>query len=251
MQAPRIQALLFDAVGTLIHPRPAVAEAYALAAARQSLVVPTDEVMRRFRLAFAAEERFDADELGGRTSPAREVERWRRIVAGVFPEAPAPEALLADLWSHFADATNWALYDDVEPLLALLPVAHLQWGIASNFDGRLTDIHRQMPGLASCRHLFISAELGWRKPSPAFFRAVEQRLGLRPAEILLVGDDPENDYLAARAAGWRALHLARNAGQLRATGQDGDAPPIAGDARIANLIELAARDDLVAIWARR
>ena len=57
-------------------------------------------------------------------------------------------------------------------------------------------------------HVFASSELGWRKPAAAFFRAVEQRLGLRPEELLLVGDDPELDVAAALRAGWQARPLA-------------------------------------------
>jgi putative hydrolase of the HAD superfamily len=56
--------------------------------------------------------------------------------------------------------------------------------------------------------VFASSEIGWRKPAAEFFRTVEQRLGCEPAEILLVGDDPDLDIAAGRLAGWHVLGVA-------------------------------------------
>ncbi|BBK32381.1 putative hydrolase of the HAD superfamily [Stella humosa] len=53
--------------------------------------------------------------------------------------------------------------------------------------------------------IFHSAALGWRKPEPAFFAATTTKLGLEPAELLLVDDLKEN-VLAAAAAGWATVH---------------------------------------------
>jgi putative hydrolase of the HAD superfamily len=61
--------------------------------------------------------------------------------------------------------------------------------------------------LSLAGHVFASSELGWRKPAPEFFREIEARLGCEPEELLLVGDDPELDIVAARRAGWRSLQI--------------------------------------------
>lgn len=55
---------------------------------------------------------------------------------------------------------------------------------------------------------FLSFELGFSKPSPYFFRLVRTtvlHLGLRPEEVLVVGNDLENDVLAAEAHGLQAV----------------------------------------------
>jgi FMN phosphatase YigB (HAD superfamily) len=93
-----------------------------------------------------------------------------------------------------------------------LPALHARGyllGIASNFDGRLHGIVRGLPDLAACERTFVSSEIGWTKPDPRFFAAVQERLAAQPHEILLVGDDWEADILGARAAGWQAAFLAR------------------------------------------
>ena len=56
--------------------------------------------------------------------------------------------------------------------------------------------------------IFLSFRLGFSKPSPYFFRLVKTtvlHLGLRPEEVLVVGNDLENDVLAAKAHGLQAV----------------------------------------------
>ena len=52
----------------------------------------------------------------GRTSEARERQRWQSIVAAVFPEATDPHALFAALWDHFEQVEHWQL-DEQFPLV--------------------------------------------------------------------------------------------------------------------------------------
>ena len=51
-----IQAVVFDAVGTLLHPDPAAGEAYAVVGRRLGSQLSLAEITRRFAVAFAREE---------------------------------------------------------------------------------------------------------------------------------------------------------------------------------------------------
>jgi putative hydrolase of the HAD superfamily len=51
--------------------------------------------------------------------------------------------------------------------------------------------------------IHYAADLGWAKPAPEFFQAIEARTGLAPADIAFIDDKPAN-VDAARACGWRA-----------------------------------------------
>jgi FMN phosphatase YigB (HAD superfamily) len=51
----------------------------------------------------------------------------------------------------------------------------------------------------------ISAEVGWKKPSPRFFARLCELAELEPEQVLLVGDDPDNDFAGARCFGLQAL----------------------------------------------
>lgn len=80
--------------------------------------------------------------------------------------------------------------------------------LASNFDERLHAIAGLIEPLSWADQVFASSEIGWRKPAAEFFRTVERRLGCKPGEILLVGDDPDLDIAAGRHAGWHVLGVA-------------------------------------------
>jgi putative hydrolase of the HAD superfamily len=207
MGQPR--AILFDAVGTLMRPEPTVSGAYTAVALRHGVRMDQAEVERRFRRAFARQDRIDATERDNRTDQRREAERWRGIVDDVFGEAPQTEAIFADLWNHFADARNWRLFDDVPDVWRRLSATDITLGVASNFDDRLAAVCQGLPPLDRDPQLFVSSQVGFRKPGRGFFAAIETALSLRPDELLLVGDDVTNDFEAAKAAGWQAILLDR------------------------------------------
>jgi HAD superfamily hydrolase (TIGR01509 family) len=58
---------------------------------------------------------------------------------------------------------------------------------------------------------FIASSASWgvSKPSPAFFARVTEETGVRPEQILYVGDRLDNDVLPARAAGMRTAFIRR------------------------------------------
>jgi putative hydrolase of the HAD superfamily len=203
-----IRAVLFDAVGTLIYPSPAVRAVYAAVSRRLGGTLSEDEAEFRFRAAFAQQEERDAAD-GNRTDEARERERWRQIVAEVFADQPEPEEAFDELWDHFARSEAWACFPDVGPCLTALAERGLTVGVASNFDARLRSVVAGLDPLRTLTVSVISSEVGWRKPAPEFFAAACRLLKLSPAQVLLVGDDWGNDYLGGRQAGVSVALLAR------------------------------------------
>ena len=208
-----IEGIILDAVGTLIEPEPSVARAYADAALRQGVVVDLAEVKSRFGRHFRNDE---VDEQRGPmvTDESIESRRWRRIVANVLPELPDPGRAFDELWDHFGRPEAWRCFADVAPGLAALVEMGFRVVVASNFDGRLRGVAAGLPGLAGfVDSPVISSEVGYRKPHPSFYGAACARLGLPPARVLCVGDDPENDVRGAQRAGLRGLLLDRDGRQ--------------------------------------
>lgn len=206
---PSVRAVLFDAVGTLLFPRPTVADVYHAAGLRLGSQLSQEQVQARFREAFTRQEEIDAVSGGGITSEEREKRRWRTIIAETFDDVGRADELFDVLWEHFAQPTHWQVFPDVPDALERLENCGLSWGIASNFDRRLERLCEGLAPLDRCRRVFASSRLGFRKPSRNFFAVIEQQMGLHPEELLLVGDDLENDFSAARAAGWHAVLLTR------------------------------------------
>lgn len=62
--------------------------------------------------------------------------------------------------------------------------------------------------------MFYSADLKAQKPDMAFFRRIQERLGVAPDQVIFADDCVEN-VIAADAHGWRGLHY-RSVEDLRA-----------------------------------
>ena len=205
---PNIRAVLFDAVGTLIYPNPPVAEVYHCEALRLGSKYSVPEIAGRFRAVIKRHHQ------GGETSEELERERWRRIVYDVIDDVQdSQQLLLTALWKHFGTASSWRLFDDIAPAWKELARCGYLLGIASNFDGRLRTICQGHAPLDECRHIFVSSEVGFPKPESRFYQGVEERLGLRPEQILLIGDDEAADVTGPIVAGWQAIWLRRDQGE--------------------------------------
>lgn len=203
----RIQAVAFDAVGTLIEPNPSVAEAYRRAAAAHGVEVPAETIRSRFAIAFAEDHASEH-----RTSEDHERFRWRGIVAACLPELPAAkiDPVFDLLWDHFADPEHWRVFDDVESVLESLKSQGLKLCVASNFDSRL---RRVCAGLGLTEafegRLVISSEVGVRKPGKSFYDAVLRLLGTEAGATLFVGDDLTNDCTMPARLGFETALIDR------------------------------------------
>jgi putative hydrolase of the HAD superfamily len=239
LSGPRPRWIIFDAVGTLLFPDPPAAAVYHAAAARFGSRLTLAQVARRLHEQMHPRgpdagrwrrrrrtwgtlhsERGNRNKPAGfraawfwrpRTSQRRERLRWRRIVQRVLDDVPGRDGrrLFARLWHHFRRPEHWQLYPDVAPVLKVLRQAGYRLAVASNFDRRLADVVRGHPPLACLDAYLISSELGFSKPDPRFFQAVQRQVHASGQELLLVGDQAVCDVAGAIAAGWQALLVDR------------------------------------------
>lgn len=82
--------------------------------------------------------------------------------------------------------------------------------LVSNFDHAPTE-RRALRKFGMEQHfkaIFISEEVGWRKPSPQFFQCVVEKSGVVASQCLYVGDDPNSDVYGAACAGFQVAWLA-------------------------------------------
>jgi putative hydrolase of the HAD superfamily len=199
-----IRAIVFDAVGTLLHPEPAAPFVYAEVGKRFGSRLTAPEIVPRFAAAFREEESLDYRH-NLETSEAREAERWRRIVRSVLDDVSDSEACFRALFQHFIRPEAWSLAPDTAAILEALSTRNFVLGMASNYDRRLRFVVESSESLRAISHLIISSEIGWRKPAAEFFRAVCRTLHYPPQQVLFVGDDRVNDYEGARSAGLPAV----------------------------------------------
>jgi len=145
---------------------------------------------------------------------------WRDLVERLLDRISARvdpldrDSFFEAAYGHFAEAGVWELYPDVlEVLEALAP--HFALAVVSNFDGRLRFILEHLTISKYFRHVFLSSEVGADKPDPFIYRRALEVSGFLPNEVVHVGDDPERDWAAARAAGLEVFQLDRPRNSLR------------------------------------
>jgi FMN hydrolase / 5-amino-6-(5-phospho-D-ribitylamino)uracil phosphatase len=104
----------------------------------------------------------------------------------------------------FAARNELDLFADVRPALERLKSRYLL-ATLSNGNADLTRI-----GLAEFFSLSLNArQIGVGKPHPRCFEKLASGLGLRPRDVVYVGDDPLLDVEAARSAGLSTAWVSR------------------------------------------
>lgn len=202
-----VRAVFFDAVGTLLFPTPGALDVYRAVAERRGLSLTASDVRTRFVAAYHAQEAADRA-AGWATSEDREHARWHRIVTDTLLGVPDPDDCFRELFNHFARPSAWSLNADAPAVLEALSRRGLVIGMGSNYDARLWSVLDGFPELDMLRErTVVSATVGYRKPARQFFDEVARTAGCAAGEVLFVGDDVENDYDGASAAGMLPLLL--------------------------------------------
>ena len=123
----------------------------------------------------------------------------------VFADSDIAEAPIDTLWEiYFAARNQVELYPD--SLSALQRIA-TRWPLASLTNGN-ADLQRIGIG-QHFRHQVCARDRGVAKPDARIFLAAAALLGVAPAQVLHVGDDPAMDICGARDAGLRTAWINR------------------------------------------
>lgn len=210
---PPIEAVLFDLGGVLIQiDFPRAFDAWATHAG-----VPAAQLAARFRFDadYARHETGALDAAGyfaalGRTlgielPPAQWLAGWNALLAA---EMPGMRALIGRL-----AATGMPLF------------------LFSNSN----EVHRQCWSarhaglLQPFRAVFVSSDLGLRKPDSAAYAEVIRRMGVAPERVLFL-DDLEANVAGARAAGLRAHRVDSSAEVARTLAAEVGLAPVAAEA---------------------
>lgn len=120
---------------------------------------------------------------------------------------PLPAAVLFKEYQRLFP-TFVSLFDDARDTLVALREKGYRIGIITN--GPLVQQHRKLDvsGLRPlCDTVLVSEEEGVKKPHAEMFYRAAARLGLSPAQCVMVGDHPENDIAGALDAGMNAVFI--------------------------------------------
>jgi putative hydrolase of the HAD superfamily len=196
-------AVFFDAGETLVHPHPTFPDLFAQVLRREGHPVDAGTIRERVHVVF---DRFkqaaETNELWT-TSPERSRRFWHDVYGiflrdlGIDPD----EGLIDRVYAEFTDLANYALFEDVPPVLEKLRGAGLKLGVVSNFEEWLEQLLEELGVIGYFEVRVISGLEGLEKPDPRIFRLAMERAGVGPEGSVYVGDNPEFDVGPAAAVG--------------------------------------------------
>ncbi len=211
-----IQAVSFDAAGTLVHVAWDPADTAIRSAESLGLTVPDRQVAHEIYMRMLASRREQFCQLNLLRS--REVcDGFWRDLAGDWAQRIGlditPDELFAEgdrlVWN--SDPPVFSLYPDTRPTLEAIQKRGIPLILVSNWD---VSLHRVCDTLDIRKYfecVLASLEEGIEKPDPALFRIAQETTGIDPNHILHVGDDPWADIDGARRSGWQGCLIDRDA----------------------------------------
>jgi putative hydrolase of the HAD superfamily len=200
--------VLLDAFGTLVHfgdPVPLLRDGLR---ARLGLEVTAEAAGAAMR-GEIAHYRAHHD----RAVDAAALAQLRRDCGRVVRGALGPEAADADLdavTASLVGAIRFEPYAEVPETLAALRSAGARLVVVSNWDVSLHEVLAQTGLRPLVDAVVVSAQEGVAKPDPRIFTRALARVNARAEDAVHVGDSLEEDVAGARAAGIRAVLLARD-----------------------------------------
>jgi putative hydrolase of the HAD superfamily len=232
-------AVFFDAGETLVHPHPTFPDLFASILRREGHDVDADTIRDRVHV---VSDRFraaaEANELWT-TSPERSRRFWHEVYTIFLADLGIRDGdgLVDTVYREFTDLANYALFEDVPPVLERLRDAGLVLGVVSNFEEWLERLLERLGVRSFFEVRVISGVEGFEKPDPRIFRLAMERAGVDPSVSVYVGDNPEFDVDPALALGMFPVLIDRR-----------DRYPDAPGTRITSMLDLPSvlgltRDD--------
>ncbi len=189
------RAVFFDVGETLVHVDPSFADLFREVLAGAGHERTSQDVLEASAHVYARFSEAARDNLLWTTSPDRSRSFWTSVYGRILAELSVPDddGLAETLHRAFTRLENYALFEDVRPALAALSEAGLQLGIVSNFEAWLEEWFGVHDLVETFPVRVISGIEGIEKPDERIYRLALRRAGVRAAESVYVGDNPEFD----------------------------------------------------------
>lgn len=216
----QIHAVLFDLGSTLIYfdanwaeITPQMNQALLDALRRAGFLTANEGFIARFRA--------QLNQFLSQGSAEFHEYTWQYVLTGLLKESGYPDVtesqvapVLKEMFT--VSQVHWKAEPDAIPTLSRLRQLGYRLGIVSN-AGDDADV-QTLIDQAGIREYFdviqTSAAAGVRKPNPRIFHMVLDRMGVEPAQAIMVGDTLGADILGAHNAGMPGIWITRRADRV-------------------------------------
>lgn len=125
---------------------------------------------------------------------------------GVFVEMPSFEDYREFLLGEFHFTA--AAFPETVPMLSYLREKGYKTGLITNGYSKLQNAKIDLLGIRELfTEIIITGDYEIHKPDTRIFDIMREKLSLNPEEIVYVGDNPVNDIIGARNAGWKTVWI--------------------------------------------
>ncbi|MGB0373035.1 MAG: HAD-IA family hydrolase [Opitutales bacterium] len=199
----KIRAVSIDLNGTILSPNPSVGDIYADVLRGFGYTLTPELIEDAFRGAFR-----EVQAVWSKYPERRmDISFWREVVDGTAAEIQGWDAVSDEvfdaLFHTFEEANRWSIREGTFDFLDALTEKDLILTFFSNTDARMHKVLEATHLAEYANVLSLSCDLGFEKPAPEAFNAVEQQLDCKPIEILHIGDSLINDGKGPYKAGWQ------------------------------------------------
>lgn len=207
-----IRAVFFDVGSTLIDPYPDIDVAFHRVASERGHQIDLDTITPQLTVVnefYEAEYLKDGDfwcSPKGSEEIYLEMYRYLSHLVGLGDDS---EGIAQAIHANYRQPQFWRIYEDTLPCLRALKEAHLSLAIVSNWSSNLIDLMRGLKLAPYFDEIISSADVGYRKPNPVIFELTCERIGLKPEEVVHVGDRPDADGEGAQSASIHPVILDR------------------------------------------
>ena len=207
---PMLRAVFLDIGDTVMRPNPSWEHIYAIAFEEHGVEVPIDRLREALRAAYhhggwGFEGGFEPTE---ETSYRRTVEMDQAAIAELGI-GPMPDSFFRRLSELFLLVGTWHIFPDVLPALDALRARGLRLAAVSNWVWQLPELLHSLELVSHFDTVAVSARVGFEKPHPEIFRWALRHTGVRPDEVIHVGDHLDADVAGARAVGIEGVLIDR------------------------------------------
>ncbi|MGW5364712.1 HAD family hydrolase [Actinopolymorpha pittospori] len=192
------RAVVFDFFGTLSQSASTTERSRDHAKVAAALGVPTEDYEAALRRSWPDRARGALGDLAGTM-------RWLARACGVEIDDATCTAACAARIATQRDYVR--LRPEAEPTLRALRERGVLIGVVSDCTQELPAAWDTFPIAPYVDAPVFSVEVGLKKPDPAIFLLVCERLGVEPSDCVYVGDGDSNELPGAEAVGMRALRL--------------------------------------------